>query len=232
MVKRSLAEDGFYYVDDPVVGSRIQEMERNGFQFTSSRMEGWEFCDKIVLNDTLVRNSFESFYEFARLGYYRRIAADPGHVFQFRKGSQGPDIWLVQLWGKGSEAVYFPGSHRIEPRSFRTANRLWEVVQADLERAGITRTTKLFKEGGLVILDARLSLEMPNGDPITTAFVGANIQESIDTELRKWPKLRLPKLDTQAITELERRHISVHCHVEGEITGSDGGENVGPKTST
>lgn len=56
---------------------------------------------------------------------------------------------LVQLWSKGKQAVYFPGSHKIAPRSFRTANKLWEVVQADLTRAGIERRQIVFKDGGL-----------------------------------------------------------------------------------
>lgn len=73
---------------------------------------------------------------------------------------------------------------------------------------------------------------MPNGNPITTAFVGANVQESIDKELRNWPKLRLPKLDTQAIAELEKRRIGVHYLIEREIIASDGKEIVGSEAAT
>ncbi len=58
-------------------------------------------------------------------------------------------ILLIHLWGKGSRAKYFPGSHLITLPSFRTPSGMWEVPLAALDRAGIVGKEEDFEDGGL-----------------------------------------------------------------------------------
>jgi hypothetical protein len=51
--RKALAEDGFYCIQDPTVGLRILEMERNGSQFSPSSEAGLEFCKFNVLKDAV-----------------------------------------------------------------------------------------------------------------------------------------------------------------------------------
>jgi hypothetical protein len=55
--KTALAEDGLYIIQDPTVGLHISEMERNGFQFSSSSKAGLDFCKSNVLEDEVGQRS-------------------------------------------------------------------------------------------------------------------------------------------------------------------------------
>ncbi|KAK3938107.1 hypothetical protein QBC46DRAFT_266087 [Diplogelasinospora grovesii] len=213
-VREALTEDGFYCIQDPRVGLGISEMEQNGSQFSPSSEAGWEFCKRYVLKYANIRTTLES-YKWCRLGYYRRIAEDQGHIFQLRKGGEKPDILLVHLWSKGSRAVYFPGSHLIPLKSVRAANRMWEVPEAALERAGIKGREIPFKNGGLAILDARLAFEMRHGSPVTGGLVVGDELTAVEDELKKWPKLVVPKLQDpdRMVDELESERINIHFAV-------------------
>jgi len=68
--RTALAEDRFYYIQDPTVGLRISEMERNGSQFSSSSKAGLEFCKSNVLKDERIRTILESSFDWYSLGYY------------------------------------------------------------------------------------------------------------------------------------------------------------------
>ena len=48
---KAIAEDGFYHIQDPKVGQRIQEMEENKRQFSTSSMAGLEFYRDNVHSD-------------------------------------------------------------------------------------------------------------------------------------------------------------------------------------
>lgn len=147
--RTALAEDGFYCIQDPTVGLRISEMERNSSQFSSSSKAGLEFCKSNVLKDERIRTILESSFDWCGLGYYQRIAEDQGHIFQLRKGGEKPDILCVHLWSKGSRVIYYRGSHLIPWKSVRAANRMWEIPFAALARAGILGTEIFFENGGL-----------------------------------------------------------------------------------
>ncbi|KAL2165879.1 hypothetical protein VTG60DRAFT_3693 [Thermothelomyces hinnuleus] len=213
--RKALSEEGFYCIQDPIVGSRISEMERNGCQFSSRSEPGWEFCKLNVLANPNVQAALES-YKYSRLGFYRRIACDEGHIFQLRKGGGDPEILLVQLWGKGARAKYFPGSHLLLLNSVRAANRLWEVPSAALEQAGIVGKEQTFEEGGLTILNARLALEMPHGSPITCGFVVGNDLVAVEKELRTWPRMVLPANEIQRVAEMQSEAMGVHFTVQDD----------------
>ncbi|KAH6614578.1 hypothetical protein B0J18DRAFT_439681 [Chaetomium sp. MPI-SDFR-AT-0129] len=213
--REALTRDGFYHKQDSEVGSRISEMERDGSQFSSKLGPGWEFLKRNVLQNATVRAALEP-YKYSRLGYYQRIAQDAGHIFQLMKGEEHPVVLLVHLWGKGSRARYFPGSHLIALNSVRAANRLWEVPLAALDRAGIVGQEQDFKEGGLAILNARLALEMPYGDPVTCGFVVGDDLIAVEKELEKWPKMILPKNAGETVAELQSERMGVHFTIQDD----------------
>lgn len=64
------------------------------------------------------------------------------------------------------------------------------------------------------ILDARLSLKMPDGDPITAAFVEAGEQELVEAELVKWPRLVLPDSTMPTVDKSGKNNIGVHHAVQ------------------
>ncbi|CZR66035.1 uncharacterized protein PAC_15936 [Phialocephala subalpina] len=216
--RTALAEDGFYCIQDPTVGLRILEMERNGSQFSSSSKAGLEFCKSNVLKDERIRTILESSFDWCGLGYYQRIAEDQGHIFQLRKGGENPDILLVHLWSKGSRVIYYRGLHLIPWKSVRAANRMWEIPFAALARAGIHGTEIFFENGGLAILDARLAFEMGHGSPITCGF-------AVKDELRSWPKLVPPDSEdsAQMIAELETEKVGVYFAIRDGSQISGGG---------
>lgn len=215
--RTALAKDGFYFIQDPTLGLRILEMERNGSQFSSSSKPGLEFCKSNVLNDERIRTVLESSFDWCGLGYYQRIAEDQGHIFQLRKGGEKPDILLVHLWSKGSRVTYYRGSHLIPWKSVRAANRMWEIPFAALARADIHGTEIPFENGGLAILDARIAFEMRRGSPITCGF-------AVEDELRTWPKLVPPESEdlAQMVAELETEKIGVYFAIQDESQMSGG----------
>ncbi|CZT10264.1 uncharacterized protein RAG0_14790 [Rhynchosporium agropyri] len=204
-IKAAVAELGFYQIQDPTLGLRIEEMEKKGSQRSISSEAGLEFCISNVVEDQRIRTLLESFFRWCGLGYYQSIAEDQGHIFQFRKGVGQPDILLVQLWSKGSRVVYYGGSHLIPWFTVRAANRLWEIPLAALTREGIGGTEIFYEHGGLAILDARVAFEMKHGSPITCGF-------AVQDQLKTWPKLVLPKSEESArrVAELDTRTIGVH----------------------
>jgi hypothetical protein len=54
-VRKLFAEDAFYFVEDPVIGERVQEMQRNGFPIES--VDGLDFCKQNVLDDRVSRKA-------------------------------------------------------------------------------------------------------------------------------------------------------------------------------
>ncbi len=52
-IRKALAEDGYYCIQDPMVGLHILEMEQNGSQFSPWSEAGWEFCKQNVLKDAV-----------------------------------------------------------------------------------------------------------------------------------------------------------------------------------
>jgi hypothetical protein len=94
---KSLSEEGFFALEDSVVGEGILEMEKRGFEYFSEY--GLDFCKQHVLNEVsrtnilwYLSNLFqriipivESFFgdESCVLGHWLRYKAHPGHILCF-----------------------------------------------------------------------------------------------------------------------------------------------------
>jgi len=203
--RKSILEDGFFCVEDPVVGQRVLEIAEKGSPLLSE--EGLEFCKINVLDDERIRSLLESTFEWCGLGLYRRFGSDSGHIFSFRRGGlqAGLKVIVVHLWSSGSQVVYHNKSHLHSLNSVQAANGLFEIPLANLGRVGSIGTELVFQNGGLAIVDARLAFEIKQGSPITSVFAA-------EDELKRWAKIILPKSDDimRKVTEMESERLGVN----------------------
>ncbi len=54
-VRRSILENGFFLVKDPLIGERVRDMERRDFPYASEY--GLDFCKVNVLDDVVGKES-------------------------------------------------------------------------------------------------------------------------------------------------------------------------------
>ncbi|RDH26961.1 hypothetical protein BDQ94DRAFT_123624 [Aspergillus welwitschiae] len=155
--------------------------------------------------------SSDLFFEWCGLGLYLRYRRDPGHIFCFRKGGPkaGLRVLIVHVWGKGSRATYYGGSHLHSLPTVGAANGLFEIPSAALRSVRCQGTDVEITNGGLVILDARLAFEIKQGSATTLAFTNKD-------ELATWAKMTLPQSRELArkVSEMESTGISVNFAFE------------------
>lgn len=202
--RKSVLEDGFFSMDDSVVGEHVLGMQQKDFPFASEY--GLEFCKLNVLDDTRIRSILESFFDWSGLGLCLKYNNDPGHIFSFRRGGAkaGLRVLIIQLWSVGSRGVYYGGSHLHSLPAVQAANGLWEVPFAAFKRVGCRETEVKFEHGGLAILDARLAFEIKDGFAITFAF-------TTEDELKTWAKMMLPRSPELAgkVAEMESTNTKI-----------------------
>lgn len=102
-----------------------------------------------------ILNSFfgPSSYAMARYGNF---SSDPKHNFQYRRGGEGEGagakVLVVQLWAKGSSALYYNRSHHYPLPPAKASNGLFEVPISALKRAGCDEGTVIdFEHGGMYV---------------------------------------------------------------------------------
>ncbi|EXM14145.1 hypothetical protein FOTG_17445 [Fusarium oxysporum f. sp. vasinfectum 25433] len=161
--KEQICENGFYAVDDPEIGSSIEEMDEKELSYNFSDETGYDFCLKNVLLNSPVQDIIDSLkpnsssrYLLMHRGY---LAQDPGHIYTLRNGGEDRGVLVVQLWTKGSRVTYHRRSHLVPLTRIRAANKLWEVASKQLQDRGCEAKPMCFEQGGLVISDARISFE-------------------------------------------------------------------------
>ncbi|CAI6336980.1 unnamed protein product [Periconia digitata] len=145
---KSINEDGFVDLEDMSVGELVSEMEEKGFTFLS--MYGLDYCNNHILSDTRIKSILESLLHKCSLGHLLRYTAFPGHIESFRKGGPkaGLRVIVVQQWAKGSQVVYYGGSHK---HNFPTVNgirQLHETQTTALYEMGCGAIVRNFPDGG------------------------------------------------------------------------------------
>ncbi len=163
---KSINEDGFVDLEDMLVGELVSEMEQKGFAFLS--MYGLDYCKNNILGDTVkfhqyscdkstannrqrIKSILESLLSKCSLGHLLRYTAFPGHIESFRKG--GPEAGLrvivVQQWAKGSQVVYYGGSHKHNLPTVNGIRQLHETQKTALDEMGCGAIVRNFPDGGL-----------------------------------------------------------------------------------
>ncbi|KAI1496548.1 hypothetical protein F5X99DRAFT_422024 [Biscogniauxia marginata] len=204
---RSLHDQGFLEWKVVEVGDDISELERKGFPFWTE--EGLDFCKKHVLYEAHVRPILESIFERrCVLVHWLRYTAKPGRIICFRGG--GPKAlqprFMVHLLAKGSQVVYYGGSHLVELPMKETEYLFYETLKSDLDQACLKGKVLEFEHGGLVLFDARINLEIKQGFAITFVFATEDV-------LAKWPPMTLPNLPAlqrKVYEELESKKVGVN----------------------
>ncbi|KXX77146.1 hypothetical protein MMYC01_207568 [Madurella mycetomatis] len=206
----ALRDLGFYYEKDPAVGDHALEMRGTGFL---SR-DGLRFCKRNILDDGRIRSTLEFFFPWCGLARYRRIASDPGHIFQIRGGGKraGLRVLAVFLWEAGSEVVYYGRSPQHALPGVKASNGLWEVPFAALEQAGCSEGSIIsFEHGGLSIQDARIAFEPRKGGPIASVFATEDV-------LRGWTRMKLANTAEIVQQVAEMRSSKIGLYIEHEAT--------------
>jgi len=207
--KLFLEDAAFYYVDDPVVGERVNEIQKRGFPIESA--DGLDFCKENVLDDMRVRHVLEALFPRSGLGIYDVYRTDSNHIYAFMTGLNTElKAIVVQLWSPQSSMVVYDGSHLLPIRGFNASNGLLEIPYAPLKQCKSTNVE--LEKGGLAILDARLAFKTLKGFAIYFVF-------GTKEELKGWPKKQFPggKELEQKAAEMDSPTIGVNFTFMGRM---------------
>ncbi|KAF2245217.1 hypothetical protein BU26DRAFT_522316 [Trematosphaeria pertusa] len=94
-IQKKFSEDGVFYVEDPAMGDRVEEIRSRGFPIES--VDGLDFCRDNVLNDMAGRNIYLIFFQLVRcvlealfpwsgLGIYEVYRTDSNYIYAFMTG--------------------------------------------------------------------------------------------------------------------------------------------------
>ncbi|KAJ6437511.1 enoyl-CoA hydratase/isomerase family protein [Purpureocillium lavendulum] len=148
-----ILENGFFFLDDAVVGQNMERMDEEGIPLASAA--GFLFCKANVLENPGIRSILDLFFEWFGLGLYRSFGARHGdYVFQ-KNDPDYPEMdgrcLLVHLLRKGSTVTLWKGSHRYSLPYIKGENNLWLVPRASLKRFDLSPVSYTFKQGGLYV---------------------------------------------------------------------------------
>jgi hypothetical protein len=83
------------------------------------------------------------------LGDRGSLFQDPTHIRTLRRGGQHPDILTIQVWPKGSDAIYYQRSHTATLPRGRVLTGEWEFIPKDLENSGYHGERLDLEQGGM-----------------------------------------------------------------------------------
>jgi len=133
--KKSLLKDGFFTIDDSMVGEYVLEIHQRTFPFASEY--GLEFCRLNMLDDRLSAYTINPriLVRMVRSRILYEIHQGSGSHISFRKGGAkaGLRVLIVQSWSIGSRVAYYDGSHLYSLSAVQAANSLWEVPSAPFQ---------------------------------------------------------------------------------------------------
>lgn len=198
-----LDDDGFVILQDTTIGEQIGELERRGFPFTSDY--GLDFLAKHILGNAKIQTTVETVLGKCALAHWLRYMAYPGHIVCFRAGGPqaGRRALLVHLWSRGSQAVYYSGSHHHHLPTEKGGRLLWEIQAPALADVGCSPALVEFPDGGVVLLDARVGYEIKSGYTITLEFATEDI-------IKNWPKMRVSAELAKKIESMQSEAIRVN----------------------
>lgn len=205
-VRRIFSENAIYHLQDPVVGQRVEDMQKGGMLLESA--DGLDFCKQNVFDDMRVRHVLEALFPWSGVGIYeayRQNKTEPGTIYGFMTGLEPLNAVVVQLWSPNSKMVYYEGSHKLPIKGFPLPIGLLEIPYAPLRRAQCEPTPVEMEKGGIVILDARLAFRIERGYAIHCVFATRK-------ELEGWPKKRFPKDPDleRKVAEMESRTMGLN----------------------
>jgi len=204
----SIDNEGFFTRADPTIGRQVDEFSARQYSFRT--LEGLDFCKTNALDEKHVRQAVESFFPWAALALHMRFRYTPQRAYCMADPREPKlQVIVVQLLGTGSKIVFYKNSHHTPLATRSASNGLLEVRREDLAVPAVEEIHKDMKDGGLAVLDARLSFNVPQGRAITLAFANRE-------ELARWGKIKLPNSTDlrQKVGEMETEKIGTNYEFE------------------
>ncbi|KAI1358025.1 hypothetical protein F5Y08DRAFT_333444 [Xylaria arbuscula] len=199
----AILEDGFFIVQDPLLGQNIKQMDDAAIHFAS--IGGLQFCKANILDNPVIRRTLGSFFETSILGLYRSIGPKPPGTYTFTcDPNSSIGVLLVQLWNIGSRVTYWRGSHRHWLDPIKADNSLLRVPAARLHQLSLEPVTVNFEHGGFAILDARTAFEVVKGTATTFAFGKVDI-------VKTWSPMKLPKSLESVVAGMESTGLGMNA---------------------
>ncbi|UPK91749.1 hypothetical protein LCI18_002684 [Fusarium solani-melongenae] len=165
--KAQVEEHGFYVIEDTTIGSRVDEMIQKDYRFNLSEETGFNFWRDVVLSSPYIQGILSAFESDGGVRYVLTdrgsLFPDPSHIKTLRYGGKQPDILAVQVWPRGSTAIYYRRSHRAKLKRFKTPTGAWEVVAKELRVLECPGERIDFDQGGMVIFGTRIAIDMIQG---------------------------------------------------------------------
>ncbi|UPX17092.1 uncharacterized protein EKO05_0007468 [Ascochyta rabiei] len=207
---QSLADKGYVILEDTGVGNIASEMEQKGFPFLS--MYGLEYLRQHVLENTRVRSVLEGLFDRCSLGHWLRYKELPGHIECFSKAGSEAELHMLAIhqFPKGSAVACWDGSHQVNTPTVTGRRSTFETTQSELLDAHCTASEREFPEGGLMIRDPRLFIEIRRGYTITFLFATEEV-------LARWPKILLLDLPEirERVAHMESMRVGMNIVFQG-----------------
>ncbi|KAA8611963.1 hypothetical protein TUN199_01295 [Pyrenophora tritici-repentis] len=198
-----IIEDGVFFLDDPEVGDRFQEMNEKRFAFKTVAGVNFclDFCRSRTLEDDRIRCIIESFFKRSGLGLLKLYGPQPDIIFTFlnnpsneaseessenTKGKQNVKVLLVLLLSKNSTVEFYKRSHLHVLQADIARIGLLQVAPENLESEEIESCEVTMEAGGFAIIDGRLAFRIIKGQAIIVGF-------GVDEEVKEWNKMRFPR---------------------------------------
>ncbi|PGG98887.1 hypothetical protein GX51_06534 [Blastomyces parvus] len=220
----SIETEGFFSIADAAIGRRVDEFAAKHYPFRT--LEGLDFCKTNALDEKVhdpvyllmtftesymqhVRQTVESFFSWSALALHMTFRYFPQHAYCMADPREPKlQVIVVQLLGTGSKITLYKRSHHTPLKPKEASNGLLEVQRELLKTPDIEEIQKDMKDGGLVVLDARLSFNI-QGRAIMLAFTNKE-------ELAQWGRIKLPNNANlrQKVKAMETEKIGMNYEFE------------------
>ncbi|KAJ9155561.1 hypothetical protein NKR23_g2131 [Pleurostoma richardsiae] len=203
--------------------------------FPIATVYGLRFCRLCVLGDERIRAIVESLFResgICYLGMYLRYGYHEGydsHAYRFQMGNKEADlsVLMVQLWAKGSRAIYYESSHLLELPTTSMQNALYGTADSDLQEAGCRGLETPFEDGGVAFFDARSLFKIKHKSALTFAFTTKAVLENKAFSWTKMVLSRTPGM-VEEVNAMERISTKIK---KGQIVNLRKGQISNPRKS-
>ncbi|KAJ3453100.1 hypothetical protein MRS44_018755 [Fusarium solani] len=182
-IKNAVLRDGFFSVEDTVIGTRVDGFAREKYPFQT--MHGLALL-QATLDDERVRNTVESLLDRCGLGMFKVFGPHPDTARALLNRTTDKLLALTTiLCPKASRLILFEDSHRHALAAEPGGTGQLELPRETMTERGFREKQIDLDEGGLVIIDGRLFTTVVQGAMLGIAF-------AVPEELGHWAKMPYP----------------------------------------
>ncbi|PSS18520.1 hypothetical protein M430DRAFT_240621 [Amorphotheca resinae ATCC 22711] len=212
-IKKSILDDGFFFIKDPEYGRKADTFASKGYPFQTEA--GLDFLSA-TLDDTLIRDTIESSLKHCGLGMFKPFGSHPNTARAPLNRTTSELLALnVLICRSRSRVILHKGSHMHELDANPGGIGLLELPRESLSEPGITPVEVKMDDGGLIITDGRLFSTVLEGVVLGVGF-------AVEKELKEWGKMMLPKMPNleQKVAQMNTDRIRMNFQFV-EVTRSE-----------